>query len=149
MLNLYIAGDKQTIANLKKQSKSITNIVLNEMKIQMFKLQRHVQQDKLQGQVLFHRSGRLSSGIKNTSFAVKSFVTGMVYTNVEYAAIHEYGGVILPRLKDYLRFKIGDKWVTTKRVNMPEKSFMRSALKDYEPMIVQSIQDALYKGLTR
>lgn len=41
-------------------------------------------------------------------------------------AVHEYGMVIKARNKPYLTFKIGDKWISTKRVRIRAKRFFRS-----------------------
>lgn len=38
-----------------------------------------------------------------------------------YAAIHQYGGTIRPVKAKALRFKLGDAWVTTKKVTIPQR----------------------------
>ncbi|MEE4137465.1 MAG: phage virion morphogenesis protein [Desulforhopalus sp.] len=47
-----------------------------------------------------------------------------VGTNVKYAKIHQYGGDITPKTKKALKFKVGNKWVTTKKVTMPARPFI-------------------------
>src|ERR1700734_3828617 len=60
------------------------------------KLRSHVIQDKLLGQVLNRRSGRLGGSIQQKVDSTASSVTGTVYSagDVKYAAIHEFGGTI-------------------------------------------------------
>lgn len=64
----------------------------------------------------------------------------MVGTNVVYAAIHQFGGVIKPKEGKYLTFKIGDKWVKTKEVNIPARPFLKLTPEDEED-ILQDVQD--------
>lgn len=40
-----------------------------------------------------------------------------------YAAIHQFGGVIKPKNKPYLKFKSGGKWYSVKQVVMPARPF--------------------------
>ena len=48
-----------------------------------------------------------------------------------YAAIHEFGGIIRPKVKKWLRFKTADgKWHMVKEVKMPERSYIRSTAKE-------------------
>ncbi|AJX27465.1 phage virion morphogenesis protein [Burkholderia pseudomallei] len=60
------------------------------------RLQTHVVNDKLRGQVLNYRSGMLSRRVAQA--VVESgdgtSITGIVSDYAEYAAIHEYGGII-------------------------------------------------------
>lgn len=61
----------------------------------------------------------------------RGFVVG---TNVRYAAIHQYGGVIRPKRAKYLRFRLAGgsgkrkggrgRWVQTERVVIPARPFV-------------------------
>lgn len=72
-----------------------------------------------------------------------------ISTNTIYARIHEYGGIIRPKVKKFLRFKVlssmrfmskkgarlknpvgNYKWIMTKKVTIPARPFMRPALED-------------------
>lgn len=44
---------------------------------------------------------------------------------VPYARIHEEGGVIVPRSRPYLVFKTARGWVSTKRVVMPKRPYLK------------------------
>lgn len=48
----------------------------------------------------------------------------IVGTNVKYAKIHQLGGVIKPKLKKVLRFKIADGWRSAKQVRIPARPFL-------------------------
>ena len=46
-------------------------------------------------------------------------------TNTIYAAIHQFGGTIVPKAKKALRFFIpGAGWITTRKVTMPPRPFL-------------------------
>lgn len=49
-----------------------------------------------------------------------------------YAAIHEYGGDIVPVDAEYLTFPIDGGWVSTKKVHIREKRYARDAIDDFE-----------------
>lgn len=94
------------------------------------KLVAYVQTEKLAGQVLNQVSGRLRNRIHYEMTGGGDDIIATVGTNVEYAAIHEYGGVIVPKVAKSLRFVIGGKEIHAKKVTMPERSFLRSGLSD-------------------
>lgn len=97
-------------------------------------------------------TGRLRSSITVAvrSNIVSGLVEGVVGTNVKYAPIHEFGGVIVPRKAKYLAFKINGKYIRTKRVVIPARPFLRSALRDATPQIQQilgyEIEGAIERG---
>ena len=109
-----------------------------------FKLLAKVKQDKLTGQVLNRVTGRLSRSV--TANFKDGGLTGIVGTNVSYGAVHELGLEVV--IKSHMRMMkqafgkpIAERLVEVKQhtVNFPEKSFLRSALKDMQP----EIKDAL------
>ena len=99
----------------------------------------YIQADKLSGQVLNVRSGVLRNSVHHAMDASGDRVVATVGTDVVYAAIHEYGGTIVPKTAQALRFVIDGKTIHAKSVTMPERSYLRSALSDR----AQAIRDAL------
>lgn len=81
-------------------------------------------------------TGNLMSSIES-SYDNDNAIVG---TNVVYAAIHQFGGVIKPKEGKYLTFKIGDKWVKIKEVNIPARPFLKLTPEDEED-ILQDVQD--------
>jgi len=163
MLTGTIVGDDRVIARLEGMKPAILARVETAMRHLLFELQRHVMDDKLSGQVLgkyLHSrpTGRLRDSIKvaGPESDGKSFF-GAVGTNVVYAAIHEYGGrtpghLIEPRNKKALAFEIGGETIIRRRVHhpgsvMPERSFLRSALRDMQDQIKVEISAAVAEGL--
>src|SRR5258708_118994 len=123
-----------------------------------FDLTGYIQQNKLQGQVLHHRTGNLSSHVHpQTNDDGKTITTrvGIDSNAVPYAAIHEYGGYIhVPAVEGPLMVfdaKDGATVFTRKRtaftVNMPERSYLRSSLSDRREDYLRDIDAAVAGGL--
>lgn len=122
-------------------------------------LQDHVQQDKLSGQVLAVRSGALKSSINAVTAQSAATITTTVYSDLDYAAAQEYGfsGTVnvrasLRQIKQAFGRSIAAKTITvsphSRRMNLPERSFLRSALDDMAPDIGASVDDALREAIT-
>lgn len=63
-----------------------------------------------------------------------------VGTNVEYAAIHEFGGLIVPVKARALVFKTSDgEWHTVQKVTMPARPYLRPAVDEHRPEIGEAI----------
>lgn len=120
-------------------------------------IQRSVKEGKLTGQVLHVRTGTLRRSINREVQEREDGVFGLVGTNVKYAAMHEYGfdgavhvGAHVRRSREQMRMKksnvkpIGNIMVRShdRQVHMPERSFLRSTLKEFEPRIREDLREA-------
>ena len=157
MINVTIKGQEEVISNFKELTPRTVEKLVPTIHGILVDLQRHVVADKLRGGTPLHaRSGRLSGNINISGpFSDSTSVKGQVGTNVEYAAIHEYGGTIpahdiFPKNKQALSFfwdKTGAnmvlKHVHIPTIKMPERSFLRSALADYKELILTRIRNAV------
>lgn len=115
-------------------------------------LQRNVKNDKLSGQVLNVRSGRLRRSINaKTSGLDTTKPEGTVGTNVVYARPHEKGfkGVVSVKAHVRMQKTAFGRAITpvqvnvgphTMKMNLPERSFLRSALEDLQPIIQEELQ---------
>jgi phage gpG-like protein len=112
------------------------------------KLQGIVKQDKLSGQVLRAPTGTLRRSITQKVIKTDSSIVGIVGTNVPYARPHEFGFKGNVTVQEHLRtikvawgreIRSGPIQIAvrghTRRVNMPERSFLRSALREMTPEI--------------
>lgn len=119
------------------------------------KLRTHIVQDKLLGQVLNRRTGRLGQSIQTKVESSPTSITGIVYSagDVKYAAIHEFGGrtsphIIEPKTAQALYFNGRfAKRVNHPGSNIPERSYMRSSLADMADEIKQRLQAAIAEGI--
>jgi len=72
---------------------------------------------------------------------------GTLSSDVVYSAIHEFGGTILPKKSNYLKFKIGEQWKTVKKVVMPKRPFLKPAFTDNMPALEKIITDSIMKEM--
>lgn len=116
----------------------------------------YIQTDKLSGQVLKTRSGQLRDSVFAKATESGGVVTLTVGTKrVPYAAPQEYGATI--RIPEYsgkmmvFRAKSGDLVFTRHRraytVTLPERSFVRSAIRDKELEINERLESSVLRGL--
>lgn len=120
----------------------------------ILQLQKKVVREKLTGQVLKVKHGTLRRSIDVGVADRGSAVEGSVGTNVKYAAIHEFGGrtaahEIKARKAKALRFQLASgaaqfrKSVMHPGSKMPERSFLRSALREMDGAIREEFEQAI------
>lgn len=80
------------------------------------------------------RSGQLARSIRILKKTTRRIRVG---TTLIYGPIHEFGGTIRPNKGKYMRFKIGDRWVTLRGVTIKPDKYFREARKDIDPQIPQ------------
>ena len=102
-----------------------------------------VQDQKLSGEVLNVRSGALRDSVHLEMQVASDSIMAVVGTDLIYAAIHEYGGVIVPKVANALRFCIDGRWIFAKSVTMPERSYLRSTLAERESEIRAALTAAV------
>ena len=64
----------------------------------------------------------------------------VIGSNLKYARIHEFGGVIKAKNSPFLVFKIGKQWISVKQVTIPARPFLRPALADSKGAALSIIQ---------
>jgi len=122
----------------------------------LIRLRDYIVSQKLSGQVLKVQTGTLRSSIMPIlATIIGGRVQGGIGTNVIYARIHEFGGVInrsaiFPKNAEALHFFIGGKEIFAKRVgpaqiNMPARPYALPSLRETEDIMITSIQNALNK----
>ena len=79
----------------------------------------------LTGQVLHIRTGHLRESIFSKMIGPNAVEVGAAAI---YAAIHEFGGIIVPRNAKALIFQINGRWVRVQRVVMPKRPFVEPAI---------------------
>lgn len=116
-----------------------------------------VQQQKLQGQVLHHRTGWLSSHVhpqtKQQGMSVTTTV-GIDKNAVPYAAIHEFGFTGQENVRAHQRtismafgrpieattIEVG---AFTRTMHMPERSYLRSSLRDRRDTYIEWVRGGI------
>jgi phage gpG-like protein len=79
---------------------TVVSAIRAKVRALVVNLQHHIVADKLQGQVLHHRSGALGRSIQTTTTDFDGGAEGKAYSSgdVKYAAIHEFGGQTKPHV---------------------------------------------------
>ena len=96
------------------------------------------------GEVLKVRTGTLRRSISHRPIEqLADRVRGVVSASAKYARIHELGGEIRPVRARALRFQVEGRWVTVQRVRMPERSYLRRALRESGGQIRAEIRQAV------
>lgn len=103
---------------------------------------------ELEGGQTLSDTGRLRRSF-TYSAEPRGFIVG---TNVQYAAIHQYGGIIRPKRAKYLKFRLAGgrgrrsgrgRWVQTDRVDIPARPFIP------EPTLSPRWENALSEAAMR
>ena len=160
MITAYLVGDVQLLERLRALPGAINSGLLRGIAQLGIELQRHVQQDKLSGQVLRSRTGSLRSSISLQVDRSGGAVTASVFTDSRYAAAQEYGfaGTVsvrasLRRIREAFGRPIAEKAISVRaydrRMDLPERSFLRSAVEDIPPAIRDEVQAALAEAVSQ
>jgi phage gpG-like protein len=160
MMRAILIGDPKRIGdNIRSLFPGILAGSKQRMSAIVFALSNKIKFEKLSGQVLKNQFGTLRDSITPTTIESGDAVVGQVATNVEYAAIHEYGGKtkphdIFPRKGRALAFMMGGKQVIVKSVHhpgsvFPERSFMRTSLNEMTPQIRDAFENAVSEVVAR
>jgi hypothetical protein len=160
VITAYLVGDVQLLERLRALPDAINSGLLRGITQLGIELQRHVQQDKLSGQVLMSHTGSLRSSIGLQVDHSGGAVTASVFTDSRYAGAQEYGftGSIsvrasLRRIRDAFGRPIAEKTISVRaydrRIYLPERSFLRSALADMAPVIRDEVGAALAEAISQ
>lgn len=110
-------------------------------------------------QVLNVRTGTLRRSIEQRMVLTSNTISGIVSTNVKYGKAHEYGGLQTQTVREHLRLvkkSFGKSlkspvWSTvrghSRTVDLPERSFLRSALAEMQEEIVSDVEKAVANGI--
>jgi len=154
VITAYLVGDEQLLERLRALPDAINSGLLRGMTQLGIEVQRHVQEDKLSGQVLRSRTGSLKSSIDLRVDQSSGAITASVFSDSRYAGVQEYGfaGTVsvrasLRRIREAFGRPITEKTISVRaydrRMDLPERSFLRSALEDMAPAIRDKVEAVL------
>lgn len=93
-----------------------------------------------------HLRRSIQSGVKRNGKDIE----GYVGSNVKYAAIHEFGGKIRPKSKEYLVFMLNGQFKKVKEVVIPERSYLKDGITEnmnkIEDILKQEIINNINNG---
>lgn len=158
-INGYIIGDKEVARRFRSIPDGVRSKVTDSIGRLTLRLQRKVVQEKLSGQVLKVRTSTLRRSIDQRIVTDTTAISGIVSTNLKYGKAHEEGFHGTVTVKEHLRLvkqAFGKPlkypvWATVKshsvKMNIPEKSFLRTSLREMQPEIVADINRAAAEGI--
>jgi hypothetical protein len=160
VITAYLVGDEQLLERLRALPDAINSRLLRGITQLGIELQQHVQQDKLSGQVLRSRTGSLRSSIELQIDQGGAAISASVFTDSRYAGVQEYGfaGTVSVRaslrcIREAFGRPIAEKTISVRaydrRMDFPERSFLRSALEDMTPAIRDGIEAALAETVSQ
>ncbi|PFH29141.1 HK97 gp10 family phage protein [Burkholderia sp. JKS000303] len=157
-LDAEVKGQSEVIARVGRIAPNMRNALVQRVQRLVIALQTLVVTDKLSGQVLNVRTGRLRRSVNQAVTTTDTSITGVVSTPVEYAPPLEYGFQGVVTVKEHLR-QVTMAWgkplkepVTatvrehTMAMNILPHSFLRSALKEQRDEILNGIREAAAEG---
>jgi phage gpG-like protein len=158
ILSVSLIGERRLLDNLDRMPMSVRVALVSKMETLAEKLEGLVL-DKLSGQVLSIRTGRLYDSIgKSVTVTPSGFVEASVFSQgVPYARIHEKGGitsahVIYPKNAAVLRYIRGGREHFATRVNhpgsrIPARPYLSSSYREMSSQISKGIKDAVVQGI--
>ena len=160
MITADVVGDEAVLAWLRATPNAVASSLARAISKLGIDLQRKIQQDELSGQILVARSGSLKSSIDLQIDRSGDSIATTAFSGSKYARAHEYGFADTVNVKASLRSireafgrSMSEKTVNMRayrrHIDLPERSFMRSALEDMAPAIRDDVEAALLEALTR
>ena len=155
-----ITGGAETAERLRAAAKPLREALRGAVERSALDLVAHVKKDKLSGQVLKVRTGRLRRSINYKMTTDGDSTTATVGTNVAYARRFELGWKGLEQVKSHTRTiktafgkALPSPVVATVRAhkrqaNQPARSFLVSSLEDLRAKFTQRIESAI-KGAAK
>ena len=158
MFSITLKGDTELIAAFDDLPIAAQAALSAKVAEQTMNLATYIISQKLSGQVLQRRSGALSNSIFVEGSAEGAKVTGYVKQSgdVKYGRIHEYGFSGSETVKAHMRTVLFGREVApylvpsfTRQMNMPERSFMRSSLRENAAEIEAGLKKAAADGIRK
>jgi len=159
VISASLVGDEQLLEKLRALPGAIDAGLVRAVTQLGIDLQRNAQ-EKLSGQVLNSRSGALRASIDYRVDQSEGRVAASVFTDLKYGAAQEYGfaGAVgvrasLRRITQAFGRPVAEKIVSVRaydrRMNLPERSFLRSTLEEMTPAIAESVEAALAEAVSQ
>lgn len=159
MLKMEFIGGDVLAAVLRSYGGKVQTAIVQSIGRSALRLQSEVMDNRLSGQVLNVRTGNLRRSIHQQVTSSGGLVVGEVNTNVRYGVAHEYGfaGTVNVKVSmRQIRQAFGrplksPRYVQirahSRNVKLPERSFLRSALRDMKPEIEADLQKSIERAL--
>jgi len=146
MISFTVDGDAAVVRMLNAKVPALNAAVRSSITRASIMLLAYVKANKLSGQVLKVKTGTLRRKVNYRVWETANAFVGQVGVTLAYAAAHEYGFSGDENVREHLRtikqaFGRPIAPVTfpvrahSRHVNLPERSFLRSSLRELTPEI--------------
>ena len=161
MIEISITGQDRVIAMLNGLPPRVFGEIKSEVSRLTLALLRYVKERKLSGDPLHNRTGTLRRKVNQRVVATDQAITGTVGVKLAYAAAHEFGVDKEVQIKEHLRTikaAFGKPLASpvsfimpphSRHMKLPERSFLRSALREMGPEIQQGLREALARAVQK
>ena len=123
--NIKIEGFDRLMAHLSAATQK--SVINSGLKSSANFLVKWIVTQRLSGRPGLRRvTGALAQSIKSGAPENNQITVGT--RELPYARIHEYGGIIVPRVAKALKFKIDNRWVVTQKVTIPARPYMKPSI---------------------
>jgi hypothetical protein len=161
MISVTVVGDTEFKARLDRMPAAVHDGLVRSISKLSIDLQMKVRDEKLSGQVLKNRTGTLRRSIVERVDDGGTIITGIVGSDTsvaKYGAAHEYGfqGTVTVRaharrITQAFGRPIAPKEIEVSahsmRMNLPERSFLRSSLHEMEGQITDELTAAVGEAI--
>jgi hypothetical protein len=163
VIEVTITGDDRVEARLRTLPEKLRSAISDVLKGEWYRVQAAVVTGKLSGDPLHRRTGVLASSINvggtDTATAFEESPTeivGRIGTKVRYGKVHEDGGTYnVPAHERMLSQVFGRPVephaisVAAHSVTFPQRSFLRSTLREMAPTLRANIERAVSSALAK
>lgn len=156
VIEASVVGSAQVAAKLRAFPDRVAERLATVMRRLGIQLQKNVKRDKLSGTVLKNRTGNLRRSIaerlERTDDAVTARVGIFAGPTIHYGRAHEFGFAGPVTVRAHLRAIKGKAHLVrahTRNVTLPERSFLRSALREMAPAVLKAIEGATAAEVAR
>lgn len=146
---MKVYGKTELVAKWKNIAAQLPSLITDEMKTRMVQLADYVRTNKLSGNPLNRRSGRLSRSINGNASAAGTIVTGTVGSKgVPYAHVHETGGTFdIPAHERLITVVFGKPVVPhsisvkAHEANYPQRAYLKPSLEENRAQIIAALRN--------
>lgn len=157
MISAELRGDTEIVARFDALTPAVHLRLVKTMQELLIRLQEYIRGAKLSGQVLHVRSGNLRRSIGTSLVEEGDRITGKVGIfsgpTLPYGRAHEYGVDTTVNVSEHLRHvkQVFGRPVEatqtvrahTRHMKLPERSFIRSTMREMGPAAVELINQIL------
>lgn len=147
MIAITVEVDKKQLSRLLEMPEDAHKGIIQGLKMASRLLENKAKAKFGTANNLKVKTGRLRQSITSTVDPIR--FEASIGTNVMYAPVHEYGAVIRPRNKKFLRFQIEGQWVMARQSVIPPRPFLGPTLDENIETVMDIISEEMLKSIGR